>query len=113
VTATPIWRIRDDVLTRTSSVFVDHGSSYDALGGVCTDRYTGEVSIDRRTWRQQASSAASFTLTWGDVTVSTSSDVIYSADEHATTVEITLAAYEGTERVGMRTWRESYSRELG
>jgi hypothetical protein len=108
-----VWRIRDDVLTRTTSAFVDHGASYETRGGICTDRYTGEVSIDRRTWRQQASAAASFTLTWGDITVSTSSDVIYTADEHATTVEITLAAYEGTERVGVRSWRQTYPRELG
>jgi hypothetical protein len=111
--ASVVWRISDDVLTRTTSAFVDHGSTYDARGGSCTDRYTGEVSIDRRTWRQRAISSASFALTWDDILVRTETHVVYAADEHETTIDITLDAYEGDERVAKRSWHETIPRWLG
>jgi predicted acyl esterase len=110
--ATPVWRISDDVLTRTTSGFVDHGSTYDARGGSCADRYTGLCSIDRRTWQQRAVSSSSFALTWGDIRVWAESRVEFTANEHEMTVEIGLTAYDGDEQIAERTWRETHPRRL-
>ncbi|HKD98163.1 MAG TPA: CocE/NonD family hydrolase [Micromonosporaceae bacterium] len=110
--APPTWRISDDVLTRTTSAYVEHGSTYPARGGTCTDHYTGLVSIDRRTWRQRATSSASFQLDLGGTRVRTEATVAFTADEHQTTIEVTLDAYEGDHPVAKRTWRDSHPRRL-
>ncbi len=110
--APPVWRISDDVLARTTSAVVDHGSTYPARGGQCTDRYTGTVTIDRRTWRQTATSSASFQLSWGDITVRSRAHVAFTADERHTTTEVTLYAYEGDRPIAERTWRETHPRRL-
>ena len=53
---TPVgWRISDDVVDRVTTATVEHGSTCDITGGSCTDRYTGSVTVDRRTWGQTAS----------------------------------------------------------
>jgi predicted acyl esterase len=106
----PVWQISNDVLTRTTSARVDHGSTYPARGGTCTDHYTGLVTIDRRSWCQRATSSASFRLDWGGIRVRTEAAVAYTADEHQTTIEVTLDAYEDDRPVVKRTWRESHPR---
>jgi hypothetical protein len=106
------WRISDDVLGRTTSAYVDHGSTYPARGGTCTDHYTGEVGIDRRTWRQRATSSATFQLDRDGIRVRTEAVVAFTADEHETTIEVTLDAYENDCPVAQRTWRRTHPRRL-
>jgi len=83
------WRVSDDVLARTTTCLVDHGSTYGIAGeGSCTDHYDGVVTVDRRTWNQAAAASASFTLTWPEATVRTATTVEFTAD--ATTFEVTV-----------------------
>jgi uncharacterized protein len=111
--AAPMWRITDDVLARITSASVDHGSTYRTRGGSCTDRYTGTCVIDRRTWRQRAASSASFALAWPEASVRTESEVVFTADETAMSIGITLRAFDGDELIVKRDWSRTYARADG
>ncbi|WP_144118722.1 CocE/NonD family hydrolase [Catellatospora sichuanensis] len=107
------WRISDDVLGRVTTATVEHGSTWDITGGTCTDRYTGSVTVDRRTWRQTSTSTARFALTWGDTSVSTECAVELTADADHLTVAITLQAYDGAAVVVKRCWNHQAARRFG
>ena len=68
------------------------------------------MGIDRRSWRQWASSAAEFTVSWPAATVRTRAEVEFTADHEEFTLDITLTAYEGDEQVSRRRWQEAYPR---
>ncbi len=112
------WRVSDDVLARTTSCTVDHGSTYDIVGdGACTDHYAGTVTVDRRTWNQSASSSASFAIRWPEATVRAASTVEFAASAETFEVTITLEAAEvrpegGETVVGKREWTSTISRNL-
>jgi uncharacterized protein len=101
-----VWRISDDVLTRTTSCHSGYGSTYDARFGSCTDAYRGEVTIDRRTWRQTATSSASFELTGPSVHATAAVDVRYTFDESETALDITLRVLDGETVFAKHTWRQ-------
>ncbi len=112
------WRVSDDVLARTTSCTVDHGSTYDIVGdGACTDHYAGTVTVDRRTWNQSASSSASFAIRWPEATVRAATTVEFAASAETFEVTITLEAAEvrpegGETVVGKREWTSTISRNL-
>lgn len=108
-----VWRISDDVVDRVTTATVEHGSSWDITGGTCTDRYTGSVDVDRRSWRQTARSTARYTLTWGETSVSTECAVELTADADHLTVAITLQAYDGDAVVVKRHWTHQAARRFG
>src|SRR5262249_9184328 len=87
--------------------------AYPIRGGECTDHYTGRVVIDRRTWRQTATSFSAYQLKWGDLVVSAEAEVVFTADEREVTLEIGLAAREGDTTVAKRTRRAAHARRAG
>ncbi|MEV4417562.1 CocE/NonD family hydrolase [Catellatospora sp. NPDC049609] len=114
VAADPVvWRITDDVVDRVTTAYVEHGSTWEVTGGTCADRYTGSVSVDRRTWRQTARSTARYTLTWDQTRVSTECAVELTADEDHFTTEVTLTAYDGDAVVVKRCWNHQAARRFG
>ena len=109
-----LWRVSNDVLDRVTSCTVDHGSRYDIVGpGACTDHYAGTVTVDRRSWAQTASSAASFEINWPEATVRTATTVELTADGDRFDAVVTVEAAEGDTLLASRTWKRSVRRALG
>jgi predicted acyl esterase len=101
------WTVSDDVLGRTTTCSVRHGSDY-ALphDGHAWEQYAGSVSVDRRTFSQHAHADCTFRLTWPgtDVRVRSTMRVDLTAD--ALEVRIDLDAHDGEEQVARREWTE-------
>ena len=109
-----VWRIERDVLARTVSAVVDHGSGYDIpFGGKATEHYTGRVSVDERTFGQRATATAEFTLAWPEVTVRATAELELRATETDFEVAGMVAAYEGEAAVSRREWIRTLPRRLG
>jgi uncharacterized protein len=67
-----LWRHGYDVLGRTRSAEVDHGSTYTSTFGgrrtaECVEHYVGRVEVDARTGRQLATASTRFEVTWPDL----------------------------------------------
>ncbi len=111
------WAVERDVLARTTSCRVDHGSTYKVpYGGTVTEHYTGRVTVDQVWFEQATSAAATFTLRWPDVEVSTTAtmDVAISADALEVSIELTAreAGEDGCATVATRSWNERFRREI-
>jgi hypothetical protein len=107
------WRVTDDVFARVTSATVDHGSTYDISGdGSCTDRYTGTVTVDRRSWVQTASSTATFTIVWPEATVRTDASVDFRADAERFEIAVSVEAIESGSLIAAHTWKRSIGRLL-
>ncbi len=103
------WAVERDVLARTTSCVVDHGSTYEApLGGTVTEHYEGRVTIDQSTFRQRTDATTTYTVTWPDVEVRTRAtmQVEISADSLDVTIELTADELtgDGEAAIGARQW---------
>ena len=90
------WTVTRDVLRRTTTCAVRHGSAYAVPhDGTASEQYAGEVVVDRRTFAQHASADCTFRLTWPgvDVRVDSTMRVDVTADGYDVAIEAT--AYDG------------------
>jgi hypothetical protein len=108
------WRVERDVLRRTTSCVVGHGSSYGvAHDGSGSESYRGGVSVDRRTFEQRAWSEVTFTLSWPGVDVATTATLDLRASRDHYDVRIDLEATEDGDRVvARRSWARTVPRRL-
>jgi len=109
------WRIERDVLARTTSCVVDHGSTYEtAGGGTATEHYQGRVTVDHESFEQTTTATTTFTLAWGDLEVSTKAtmDVAIGASSLDVAIDLTAieSTVEGVSTVGSRQWRQAFPR---
>jgi len=105
------WRVDRDVIARTTSCVVDHGSTYDVpYGGTATEHYEGRVSVDPVTFRQRSWARVTFTLTWpeAEVSVVSTMEVDIGAEELDVRIELNAdeATGDATRTVGGRSWHE-------
>ncbi len=113
-----VWRVERDVLRRTTTCVVDHGSTYEAPYGSVVEHYGGRVSVSTRTFEQFAAADVSFTLRFADdgsgepVDVTSRSTLEVHAGDSVFDVWITLVCREGDEVVAERQWREQIPRDL-
>jgi hypothetical protein len=108
------WQISDDVLARVTTVRTAQGGTFDvAYGGRMTERYSGQVTVDRRTWRQTSTSTAAYDLVWPGVSVNAAVTVALVADAEEFTIDITLTASENEVPVAQKRWTERIPRRLG
>jgi len=109
-----VWRVERDVLARTTTCRVAHGSTGDVpYGGISTERYDGSVTVDRRTFAQQVRADVSFDLTWPEATVSVRSALDVRADADVFEVRVTLDVEEEGHPVAHREWQRRVTRDLG
>jgi uncharacterized protein len=109
-----------DVLTRTTSADVDHGSRYGGnFGARCTEHYLGHVEIDRRTALQTATATARYTLTWpaevggGEpVTATSEARLVLTADAENFDVQVELDVTDGATALVAHRWRRRIPRRL-
>jgi hypothetical protein len=105
------WTVTHDVLRRTTTCAVDHGSTYPIPhGGSSTEHYTGEVGVDRRTFAQHATAGCTYALSWPGVDVRVESTMRVDVTEAGYDVHITVDAYDADQPISSRTWTESIAR---
>jgi uncharacterized protein len=104
-----MWAVERDVLARTTSCVVDHGSTYQTpYGGTATEHYQGRVTVDQATFAQTTSATTTFTLRWPEIEVSTTATMDVAISAGSLDVAITLTASESTGSrtvtIGSRDW---------
>jgi uncharacterized protein len=105
------WTVTRDVLRRTATCAVDHGSSYEVPnGGTATEHYTGQVTVDRRSFAQHALAGCTFALTWPGVDVRVTSTMRVEVRAGGYDVVIDADAYDGGVQVSHRSWTEHLPR---
>jgi hypothetical protein len=105
------WTVTDDVLRRTTTCSVRHGTDYDAPHGChAWESYAGSVVVDRRTFDQRAEADCTFRLTWPGVDVRVTSTMRVDVTAAGYDVAIDAEAYEAEELVGRRHWSERLPR---
>ncbi len=106
------WTVTRDVLRRRTTCAVRHGATYAVPHqGTATETYAGSVSVDRRSFAQQAHAECAYDLAWPGVSGRT--EATMQVDVHADRVDVvvtTRALDDGVE-VHTRTWRESVPRQ--
>jgi uncharacterized protein len=103
------WTVTDDVLRRTTTCAVRHGTDYATpYDGHAWEQYAGEVAVDRRTFVQRASADCTFRLTWPGVDVRVRSTMRADLDAESLRVRIDLEAFDGEEQVARREWDERF-----
>jgi uncharacterized protein len=105
------WTTTDDVLRRTTTCAVRHGSSYPVPhGGTVSEEYAGEVTVDRRTFAQRADADCTYRLTWPGVDVSLRSTMQVDVRGDGYEVRIDAVATEAGAVVRSRSWAEHVDR---
>ena len=105
------WTVTDDVLRRTTTCSVRHGTDYDIpYEGHAWEAYAGDVSVDRRTFDQRASAECTYRLTWPGVDVAVTSTMRVDVTGSGYGVAIDVEAYDGGELVVRREWSEHVPR---
>lgn len=105
------WTVTRDVLRRTTTCAVRHGSEYDVPhDGRASEQYAGEVVVDRRTFAQHASADCTYRLTWPGIDIQVRSTMRVDVTAAGYDVVIDADAYDGEELVSHRTWTEHVPR---
>jgi uncharacterized protein len=107
------WRVERDVLRRTTTCVVDHGSTYDQEGVTCTERYDGSVRVDTRSFAQRIEATAGFRLDWPQASVRSEATLQVEATSTAYEVDLRLRCFDGDEIVADRRWQRVIDRDLG
>jgi len=113
-----VWRIERDVLGRTTSCVIDHGSAYDAPYGSVVEHYSGRVSVSTRTFAQVAAADVSFTLRFTDDGTGNATSVVarsileVHAGPRTYDVTISLVCTEAGVTIGERQWSAQFPRDL-
>lgn len=107
------WRISRDVLKRVVRASVDYGSEFEGRHdrGI-VERNTGSVSVDTRTFRQEAQVESLYQVDWPEASVKVVSNLHLVADASEFAVDITVTASENGDIVFTRDWNERLPRDL-
>ncbi len=101
------WTTSRDVLAGTTTCAVRHGSTYEVPHeGRATERYAGEVTVDRTTFAQRASAECSFILGWPGVEVLVRSTLLVDIGRDGYDVSIEAQAHQDGVLVAQRRWDE-------
>jgi hypothetical protein len=106
-----VWEVRDDVLRRTTHARTRARSDYATPhDGRAREDYFGEVSVDRRTFRQTAHAQTTLELGWPGVAVHVRSVMDVTVTGDGVEVAIDTWARLDDEPVSHRSWRETIPR---
>ena len=78
--------------------------------GQASEEYVGEVVVDQRSFDQHATADCTYRLSWPEAEVRVTSSMRVDVTARGYDVEISLEAYEGTDLVRQRSWREHLPR---
>jgi hypothetical protein len=106
-----LWTTTHDVLRRTTTCTVRHGSSYPVpYDGTASEEYAGDVTVDRRTFHQVADASCTYRLAWPEVDVSVASTMRVDVGADGYDVRIEAVASEDGTIIGSRVWEEHIDR---
>ena len=105
------WTVTRDVLRGTTTCAVKHGAEYDVPhDGRASEQYSGEVTVDRRTFAQHAHADCTYELSWPGVDIRVSSTMRVDVTAEGYDVAIDADAYDDDRLVSHRTWTEQIPR---
>ena len=104
------WRIERDVARRVTRCVVGSVSDYSTPFGSASERYDGWVSVDERTFAQQAHSDVEFTLRFAEVTATARSVMDLATREDSYDLRIHLVVKDGDEVIRERRWEQTFPR---
>jgi hypothetical protein len=105
------WSFHHDVLAATVSATTRSDSRYAMpYDGIAHELYLGEVTVDTRTFAQQAKANTVFELSWPGTDVTVRSNMTVRVTPTSYDVSIWTQGVLGSESVSERTWRESIPR---
>jgi hypothetical protein len=108
-----VWRIERDVLARTTSCVVDHGSVTKLNDGTTSEEhYAGRVTVNTRTFEQQAEASARFAIGWAKASVSSAVHMNFCATAEAFDISLVLSVHEDGQLFAERTWVRTIPRDL-
>ncbi|MGB3483831.1 MAG: CocE/NonD family hydrolase [Mycobacterium sp.] len=108
------WAIDRNVLARTTTCRTEHGSSWvSSKGFACRDHYTGQVSIDTRTFAQRVDATARFEVEFPEGRTATQSTMTVDVDATHLHLDITVEAFDSDKRLAEKRWQKSIERDLG
>lgn len=107
------WRIERDVLARTTSCVVDHGSTWmSPAGRPVSDHYAGRVTIDERDWSQSVDATARFEVDLGEAQVAAESRLTMRITDTTLQVEIVARTFDGEQMFSDQIWQRDIPRDL-
>ena len=105
------WTITRDVLRRTTTCAVRHGSDYDVPhDGHATEQYAGSVSVSSGTFDQRAEADCTFALTWPGIDIAVHSTMQVEVTGNGYDVVVAAAATQDGATFWTRTWTEHLPR---
>jgi predicted acyl esterase len=108
------WGSEHDILARTTSYVVDHGSAYDVeVSGSVVESYNGVITVS--TVDPGAASAEGrvrYSLAWPEATVSSEVHATLTSDAFAYVLDMTLSVSEGDTVRWERRWNRRFERHL-
>jgi predicted acyl esterase len=102
------WRVEDDVLARTTRVVTGSETTYAAQHGArVLERYSGTVSVDRRTHAQRADAVATFAIGWPGTEVEVTSTLAVETGAGLGRVAIETVAHQDGRELRRRRWERA------
>jgi uncharacterized protein len=106
------WTTVRDVLARTTTCQVDHGSTSEIEGGSVSEHYTGDVCVHTTTFAQEARATAEFAVSWEQAKVRTRAELWLRAGRSSYDVVLTVTAEENGTLFAERRWERRIARDL-
>jgi predicted acyl esterase len=108
------WAVERNVLARTTSCRVEHGSSWvSGTGYRCREHYTGLVRLDTRTFAQRVEASARFEVEFPEGETATQSTMTVDVDATHLHFDVLVEAFDGDTVHAEKRWRKSIERDLG
>lgn len=105
------WTVTRDVLRRTTTCAVRHGTQYAVPHeGTASERYAGEVVVDRRTFAQHAFADCTYRLMWPGIDVMVRSTMRVDVTADGYDVVIDAEAHDDGRQISHRSWVEHVPR---
>lgn len=107
------WAVERDVLARTTTCRVEHGSQWrSGTGFDCREYYTGSVEVDTRTFEQRVDAFARFEVAFPEGRTATQSTLTVRIDATHQHYDVHVEAFEDDRLFAEKHWWKSIVRDL-
>ncbi|WAM12069.1 CocE/NonD family hydrolase [Rhodococcus sp. JS3073] len=107
------WRVERDVLARTTTCRTAHGSRWTSTKGfACSEEYSGEVTLDLRTFDQRIEAFARFEVDYPEGRTATQSTMTVTTSPTHFDLDVTVEAFDDGEPFAQKHWHHTVRRDL-
>ncbi|MFC9838337.1 CocE/NonD family hydrolase [Rhodococcus sp. NPDC127530] len=107
------WRVERDVLARTTTCRTAHGSRWTSTKGFpCSEAYSGEVTLDLRTFDQRIEAFARFEVDYPEGRTATQSTMTVTTSPTHFDLDVSVEAFDDGEPFAQKQWRHTVRRDL-